>query len=216
MVGLCATSALAGAPREAGGLAWEKTFGPAATKPDLYLEARTEDPAGGTHVLELWREGDRRLRRRTDGLLEVWMEEQGPAGATAHALSVVDLRSRTVRRVPVERTAKLGPAFTWWSLAHLLPLPGPRYTLRKLPEPSRSVGGARCDVYLFVPDGQPEQRICWSREYAVALRHEEKRGEGWWTRLEVTALKPLTGKEEAFLLDLKDLRELPLPEPAED
>jgi len=213
---LCATGALAGAPSKAGGLTWEKTFGPAGTKSDLHLEARTEDPAGGTHALELWREGDRRLRRRTDGLLEVWLEDQGAAGAPAYAVTVVDRRSRTVRRVPVERAAKLGPAFTWWPLAHLLPLPGPRYTLRKLPEPAKRVGGARCEGYLFIPDGQPEQRICWSREYAVALRHEEKRGEGWWTRLEVKAVKPLTGKAEAFQLDTKDLRELPLPEPSED
>ncbi|ATB31390.1 hypothetical protein MEBOL_004852 [Melittangium boletus DSM 14713] len=219
MVWLCAMSAplaLAEGPAKAGGLSWEKTFGPLATKPDLYVKARTGDPSGGTHALELWREGDRRLRRRTDALLEVWVEDQGAAGAPAYAVTVVDQRSHTVRRVSVERSAKLGPAFTWWPLAHLLPLPGPRYTLRKLKESVLRVGGARCEWYLYIPDGQPEQRICWSREYAVALRHEEKRGEGWWTRLAVESMGPLTDKEQVFHLDATGLREVPLPEPAED
>ncbi|MBM7118662.1 hypothetical protein [Archangium primigenium] len=215
-VGLCAASALAAAPESAGGLSWEKTFGPPATKPDLQVKARTEDPSGGTHTLELWRDGERWLRRRTDGLLEVWVEDQGPAGAPAHAVTVVDRRSGTVRRVSVERSAKLGPAFTWWPLAHLLPLPGPRYTLRRLKAPALRVGSARCDWYVFLPEGQPEQRICWSREYALALRHEEKRGAGWWTRLAVDSVGPLTDKAAAFHLESEGLRDVPLPEPAED
>jgi hypothetical protein len=213
VAGLCATSA---SPSLAEGLSWDKAFGGRATKPDLHLVARSEDLAGGAHVLELWREGERRLRRRTDEALEVWSEDQGPAGAPAYALTVVDRRASTLRRLTVEGGVKLGPAFTWWPLAHLLPLPGPRYTLERLPERGLRVGSARCDWYRFVPAGLPEERICWSREYAVALRHEQKRGEGWWTRLSVEKVEPLGDKARAFQLDTTGLRVLSQPEPDDD
>ena len=213
VAGLCVTGAPPSLAGEAGGLSWDKAFGGRATKPDLHLVARSED---GAQVLELWREGDRRLRRRTGETLEVWSEDQGPKGEPAYALTVVDRKERTLRRLTVEYSGKMGPAFTWWPLAHLLPLPGPRYTLERLPERGLRVGSAKCDWYRFVPAGLPEERICWSREYAVALRHEQKRGEGWWTRLTVEKVEPLGDKARAFQLDDAGLRVLSQPEPEGD
>lgn len=216
LAGAGAPGVLAAPPVKAVGLSWEGAFGSRATRPGVYLRAKLEDGAGGAHGLELWREGEKRLRRRSDDVLEIAVEDVGPPGAPAYAFTVADLRDHTVRRLTPEQARRLGPVYTWWSLAHLLGLPAPRSTLQRAPEPGLKVGPARCDWYRYVPEGLPEERICWSREFAVALRVERKQGSGWSARLTVESLKALAPGDAGLTLDTAGLREMAVPEPDDD
>lgn len=216
LAGASAGTVLADAPARAGGLSWDKAFGAAAVKPDVALRAKLEDAAGGTHSLELWRQGDKRLRRRSDDVLEIGVEDVGAPGSPAYAFTVVDRRGGTVRRLTPERARSLGPKYVWWPLAHLLGLPAPRYTLQRTPEPGLRVGPARCEWYRYAPEALPEQRICWSREFAVALRIEEKQGTQWRPRLVVESLRTLVPTDAGLRLDTTGLREMALPEPDGD
>ncbi|MFY0573486.1 hypothetical protein ACN28S_03160 [Cystobacter fuscus] len=157
----------------------------------MYLRAKVQDGAGPARSFELWREGERRLKRVDGDGLELRVEDEGRPGTPAYVFTVVDRRAGTLRRLPAERAGRLGPAFTWWPQAHLLSLPGPRYTLQRVPGPGARWGGARCEWYLFTPDGQPGTRVCWSREFAVPLRIDEQRGAEWWTRLSVDSIGPI-------------------------
>ncbi|MET0400791.1 MAG: hypothetical protein ABW123_00255 [Cystobacter sp.] len=197
-------------------LTWEGVFGAPATAPDVYLRAKIHDAAGKARLFTLWREGERRLGRLDEDGLELRAEDEGPPGAPAYVFTVVDRRAGTLRRVPAERAARLGPTFTWWSQAHLLSLPGPRYTLQRSSGPGTRWGGARCEWYVFTPAGLPGTRICWSRRYAVPLRIDERRGTEWWTRLSVERIGPLPPERKDGRLDTAGLRELALPEPDED
>ena len=216
LVGASAPGVLAGTPARAGSLAWERTFGPAAVKPDLALRAKVEDAAGTSHSLELWRQGDKRLRRRGDEVLEIGVEDVGAPASPAYAFTLVDLRGRTVRRLTPERARSLGPTYTWWPLAHLLGLPAPRYTLQRLTDPGLRVGPARCEWFLYAPEALPEQRICWSREFAVALRVDEKQGTRWSPRLTVESLRAILPTDPGLRLDTTGLREMAIPEPDDD
>lgn len=216
LAGASARTVLAGTPAGAGGLTWDKAFGAPAVKPEVALRAKLEDAAGAVHSLELWRQGDKRLRRRGDDVVELGVEDVGSKGSPAYAFTVVDLRGRTVRRLDPERARSLGPAYTWWPLAHLVGLPAPRYTLQRLSEPGVRVGPARCEWFRYAPDALPEQRICWSREFAVALRVDEKQGAGWHPRLTVESLRVIPPTDPGLRVDTTGLRELALPEPDGD
>ena len=216
LTGTGGAGALAAPPARAAALSWERVFGAPATKPDVYLRAKVHDGAGHARPFELWREGERRLKRLDEDGLELRVEDEGRPGTPAYVFTVVDRRAGTLRRLTAERAGRLGPAFTWWPQAHLLSLPGPRYTLQRVPGPVARWGGARCEWYLFTPDGLPGTRICWSREFAVPLRIDEQRGADWWTRLSVEAIGPIPPERRDWGLDTASLRELALPEPDED
>ena len=106
------------------GLDWDQAFPTAAAPAQVHFLARYTDALGAPHRLEVWRDGDRRLRRRTDDRLDLHVEK-GADGE--HRYQLVDHARAVV--VSVDRTTlyRIGSFSDWVGLAHVLsPLAGGR------------------------------------------------------------------------------------------
>src|SRR5213082_3426069 len=89
---LAACAAGAGAKE----LRFEDAF--AAPRPaSLHYEARFVAQGGGEHKLEAWREGETRIKRRTDDAVETYAVRR--AGDAEYAMTVLDLRRNLATKI---------------------------------------------------------------------------------------------------------------------
>ncbi len=152
-------------------LAWAELFSPVGAPAHLHLRARYRDAAGGEHRIELWRDGARRLVRRTDGRLTLFAERDGDGEVQ---LRLHDAARNRAYRVSRQHLARLGTFADWGALATLLERPA---GLRGLRAGGRGDG---CRWYeAELGDGGGE-RICWSRRWRIPLRVEQRARDGAW------------------------------------
>lgn len=128
---LCVTTALS-----LHALAKEPTFAnvfstkgePTTLHYDAVFEAKD-----GEHRLEVWRDGDRRLKRRTDESVETYVFRK--AGDPEFRMSILD-RKRRIHTV-IDRTNlyRIGNFTDWFDLAHGLRHPKGEYKLAKAAAP---------------------------------------------------------------------------------
>ena len=155
--------ALVGVPALAVDLDFDRTFNADGAPPHVYFQARYRN-AGGAHRLEVWREGDSRLKRRTDERIETIVSRQ--AGQDEWQMVVLDLLHK--RRTDIDRTnlLRIGHFTDWFSQAHALTRPSGSYGLTPLQAAPTSVApAASCDWFVLRTDAR-QDAICWS----VALR----------------------------------------------
>jgi len=124
--------------------------------------------ADGEHRVEVWRDRDLHLRRRTDDAVETFVTR--PPGMTEWSMVVLDLKRRI--RTDVDRTSlyRIGHFTDWFALAHSLVRPAGPYELVPLPhgaQPDVTPIGA-CRWYLLV-QGSRTNKICWSAAQSVPL-----------------------------------------------
>jgi hypothetical protein len=123
--------------------------------------------AGGTeHTIEVWRDAESRLRRRTDGKLETYLTRA--PGSIEWSMSVLDLQRKI--RTDIDRTnlLRIGHQADWFSAAHALVRPRGAYRLVAVPEPAGAKPIASCRWYAL---SQADRRttICWDAKARVPL-----------------------------------------------
>jgi hypothetical protein len=120
----------------------------------------------GEHRVEVWRESDTRVRRRTDDAIETLLTR--PSGSVEWSMTVLDLLRKV--RTDVDRTnlLRIGHFTDWFAQAHSLTRPRGSYRL----DATAAVDGvepiAACEWYrLAVADHT--STICWSVVHGVPL-----------------------------------------------
>ncbi len=126
----------------------------------------------GEHRVEVWRERELRVRRRTDDAIETLVAR--PEGSLEWSMSVLDLKRRI--RTEVERTNlfRIGHFTDWFALAHSLAHPVGAYTLAALPrgQTPHAAPVAACRWFALAEgtrEGARTSKICWSSKHRVAL-----------------------------------------------
>lgn len=158
---------------------WETAFSTRTSPKAIHFRASYADGAGKAHALEVWREGDERLRRDTDGKMSLYVKKR--AGGE-YEYEVIDRENKT--RVEVSRTNlyRIGVFSDWPSLATNLTKPpgavtltvGKRGTLRT------KIGDCRW-IRVEAPPA-PAREICWSSALALPLAIERDLGEARFAR----------------------------------
>ena len=116
--------------------------------------------AGPSHVVEVWRDRDRRLKRVTDTAVETYAAHK-PGGANFNML-VVDHRKRIVTEIGRDSLYRLGNFTDWFDLAHGLRHPKGAYRLAAATAPAASPKPVdRCEWYNLVENARAT-RVCWS------------------------------------------------------
>jgi len=144
-------------------LSWERVFSGRGAPASVYFRARYEDAQGQGHTLEVWRDGQRRLKRRTDDALVLYVTRAG--GEDRYDL--VDL-ARGVR-IKVDRTSlyRIGVFSDWSALAHVLVRPaGDAILTAAADRPRQRTPAGECRWYRVEPAGQ---EICWSARWRLPL-----------------------------------------------
>jgi len=183
---------VAAASSSAADLDFDKTFNAKGEAPQLTYRA-TYLANGAEHQMEVWRDRDQRLKRRTDDKLETYIFKQ-PKQAEWNMV-VLDLQRKM--RTDIDRTNlyRIGHFTDWFSMSHALVRPVGAYTLTALSAPATHTGSAKsaapdvapvtgkpiaaCSWYSLAHGGQ-ESRICWSSDLRLPLLITDPRGEPVW------------------------------------
>lgn len=153
---LVAVALVAGA---AGPLRFETAFAVAGEPATLHFQAAYV--AGGKpHILEVWRDHDRHLKRVTDGHVTTYVTHI--SGDAEFQMIVVDPAKRVATTIDRTNLYRLGNFTDWFDLAHGLRYPRGVYRLAVGSAPHGvPVAVGRCTWYDLAT-GSATTHICWS------------------------------------------------------
>jgi hypothetical protein len=160
-VAACASAHAQDLPR---GLQFEDVF--SARGEPASLHYAVELPVQGTsHHLEVWRDGDSRVRRSTDGVIDVYALKQPEDGE--FRLSVLD-RKRHIHNI-IDRTNlyRIGNFTDWYDLAHGLRHPVGTYSLQAAAAPIQEKPAGACQWYDLTT--KQTTHICWSQALHIPV-----------------------------------------------
>ena len=147
-------------------LSFERVFDDAGEPAWLHYEVRYES-GGKTHDLEVWREGQRRLRRRTDATIDTFVQRAERDGD--FSMTVVDNGRRISTRIARANLYRLGNFTDWFDLAHGLKHPLASYRLARIEAPTGAATPiAACRWYSLEQSGRVTT-ICWSERDRLPL-----------------------------------------------
>ncbi|MFT4174949.1 MAG: hypothetical protein QM639_20430 [Rhodocyclaceae bacterium] len=122
---------------------------------------------GAPHHLEIWRDANRRLRRKTDGDTDLYaFKEQGDSD---FRLSILDHKRHIHSLVDRTNLARLGTFTDWYDLGHGLRHPIGDYHLTPGTAPDTAPQAvADCQWYDLTAN-QRTSHICWSAQLKIPL-----------------------------------------------
>jgi hypothetical protein len=173
---LCAAAAapqvVAAAP-----LTFEAVFGSKGEPAALHYQA-TFVSRGAEHRLEVWRDGDRQVRRRSDDAVETYAFHD--PGTVDFRMSVLDLKRRIHTRIDRDNLYRLGNFTDWFDLTHGLKHPRGPYQLA----PGRAAAGTPAPLescrWYELTEGSRVTRICWSSRDRIPVLIQTAGGEVVW------------------------------------
>ncbi|MEM5433410.1 hypothetical protein [Cupriavidus oxalaticus] len=123
---------------EAGQLAptFDAAFGARAEPAALFYRA-TFQSKDGMHTLQVWRDDQTRLRRKTDRAIDTYVARIA-ANSLEYQMTVVDYSKRITTRINCINLVRLGHISDWFYLAHGLRHPIGRYELALTRAPAGS------------------------------------------------------------------------------
>jgi len=188
LAALCALVAVSGTAR-AKELTFEEVFNTKGEPRALHFTGVYANQ-GGEHTLEVWRDGDRRLKRLTDGTVETYVFRK--QGSAEFQMSVVDQKKKIHTRVDRSNLYRLGSFVDWFDLAHVVRHPVGAYKVAKAaPAADAPKGGRECQWYALArKDGTT--RICWSAPLGLPVVIQGGDGKILWklTRAESKPISP--------------------------
>ena len=134
--------------------------------------------AGQEHALEVWRDGEERLRRRTDDALEIYVSRT--AGDPEFQMSILDLRRRVHTRIDRRNLYRIGSFTDWFDLAHGLKHPKGAYQLTRARRPEGAPAAQGTCRWFDLSQVRGTVHICWSSEDRLPLLIEDERGSVVW------------------------------------
>lgn len=150
----------------AASLDFDKTFDRSERDGQTYYEA-TYLVDGQSHRLQVWRDRNIRIKRRTDDAVEVYLDR--PRGEVEWTMSVLDLKQKI--RTDVSRTnlMRVGHVTDWFAQGHSLNRPSGPYRLASMDSRVPGVAPiAACRWYLLSQE-ERASKICWSKRQRVPV-----------------------------------------------
>jgi len=160
-------------------LDFERTFAVKEEPAALYYKVAFTG-AGGSHTLQVWRDGQLRLRRRTDDAVDTYVLREA-SNLDEYQMIVVDYGKRTSTQISRNSLVRLGHFSDWFDLAHGLRHPVGPYRLTASQRPAHAPAPIdKCRWYELRQAGSAD-RICWSERDGLPLViWSERQGAALW------------------------------------
>lgn len=128
--------------------------------------------------MEVWRDGERRLKRRTDDAIEVYANRA--PGDAEFSLSVLDLRRQIHTTIARTNLVRIGNLTDWFGLAHGLKHPVGAYRVAQgQVAPGAPVPAEPCRWLDLIQD-ERATHICWSEPWRVPMLIVAANGSVLW------------------------------------
>ena len=168
---------LAAASTQAASLDFDKTFNSRGEARQLHYRA-SYSVDGKAHQVDVWRDGEQRLKRRTDDTLETVIFK--PARENEWRMVVLDLPRKIRTDIDRSNLYRIGHFTDWFSLAHALARPSGAYTLTALAAaPAQDQPLSACRWYAL-RRGAAVSHICWSTALRLPLLITDAAGQTQW------------------------------------
>ncbi|GAC1341064.1 MAG: hypothetical protein NVSMB26_29200 [Beijerinckiaceae bacterium] len=172
----------------------------AAEQRNLYFEARYRDASGVEHRQQVWREGSKRLRRRTDDRLDLAVEKDADG---EYQYRLADRAKNML--ILADRTSlyRVGIFSDWRGLAHVLSEPrAPHEVVAERGDVEQTGAGPCSWVELTVQSPSPAiSRVCWSREWGVPLSIQAKQDGAWITQFAIEEVRTFEPSDATFQIE---------------
>ncbi len=170
-----------GAHAAAGSLRFDDVFATKGEPARLHYVVAFRS-GGATHRMELWRDGDRRVRRDTDRALTTFaVHRPGEAG---YQLAILDRQKHVRTDIARTNLYRIGQFADWFDLGHGLRHPKGTYRLSRREPPSGLTPIRPCTWYDLA-EGARTTAICWDAAYHVPLLIAGGDGQPLWKMIAV-------------------------------
>ena len=179
---LCVSTASLPAERVTGTpLDWGKTFRFTKSLESQHFVGKWLDVKSQAHRIEVWRLGERLLRRDTDERLSIFADRTATAapGTPMVRYEVVDHERQLYYEVDRENLNRLGVFYEWNQLAHSISPPRGKYTLSKAEVEDSVIAGNSC-VWYELTQASTRARLCWSAKLSLPFAEKTRMGDGAW------------------------------------
>jgi len=187
---------------------WEATFPIRAAPQQVHFRAVYRDDFGRTHQLEVWRQADLRLRRRTDEAIDLYVEK---SASGEYLYRLIDHDRKIL--IHADRTAlyRIGVFSDWIGLAHVLNIPRGGYRVTQAARQSQASLRGECvwkRLELVMPASSTSE-ICWSSRWGLPLEiGTQSEQHGWQSRFSVQQVGSFTPGPEIFAVAREGLVEI--------
>lgn len=150
-------------------LKFEHVFKSQGEPKALYFQSQFYSAADGRkHNLQVWRDGELHLRRKTDQAIDTYVIRD-KANLNAYQMIVVDYNKRVTTKINRDNLIHLGEFNDWFDMSHGLRHPKGEYQLHlgKAPQASFKTF-APCQWYVL-SQGKVQHHICWSEKDRIPL-----------------------------------------------
>jgi hypothetical protein len=166
---------------------WEAAFPTASAPQRVYFRAHYADESGRAHELQVWREGDVRLRRKTDAAIDLYLEK---SASGEYVYRLIDHHRGIVARAERTTLYRIGVFADWAALAHVLNIPRGEYAVTAPPQSELPIrDDCRWNRLEVMTPASSASDICWSAQWGLPLAIRTK-GESTFSVDEVRTFEP--------------------------
>ena len=183
---LCVASAFS-LNAQANELKFEQVFSAKGEPRALHYQA-VFTSKGAEHHLEVWRDGDRRVKRRTDEAIETYAFRK-PGNPEFH-MSILDMKKRIHTQIDRANLYRIGNFTDWFDLAHGLKHPMGEYQVVKIQAPLGAPKAIQACLWYDLTQDNRTTHICWSEQSRLPLVIQAQDGKEVW-RVATLDRKPI-------------------------
>ncbi|WP_413672699.1 hypothetical protein ACEN9H_26845 [Massilia cellulosiltytica] len=133
---------------------------------------------GAEHHVEVWRDGERRIRRRTDDKAESFALRT--PGSPDYRLSVLDLGKKIRTDIDRDNLYRIGQFTDWFDLGHGLRHPKGGYRLVPAASPHEAARAIGACEWVALVQGTQTTHVCWSTTAKLPLLIQAADGRTVW------------------------------------
>jgi hypothetical protein len=187
---------------------WERAFPTRAAPAQVHFRAAYLDGSGRTHDLEVWREADVRLRRRTDDAIDLFVEK---SQSGEYVYRLIDHHRNLLLHADRTSLYRLGVFSDWLGLAHVLNVPRGDYRVADAPRQSDASLRGEC-AWKRLERTTPSPgstEVCWSTQWGLPLEIGTTDGsDGWKSHFRIEKVGTFTAGPEVFAIAPEGLVEI--------
>lgn len=180
---------------DAAGLRFQDVFSAHGEPASLHYRVAFRS-RGTVHQMEVWRDGDRRLRRNTDQAITSFAFH--PPGDAGYRLSILDRQKRIHTSIDRTNLYRIGEFSDWFDLSHGLRHPRGEYVLARSAPPAHGPAAIRPCAWYDLTEGARTTRICWDAADRIPLLIAAADGQPLW-RVDAVDRKPIPAS--LFVID---------------
>ena len=186
---------------------WKTAFPTAAAPSHVHFRAVYRDSFDRAHELEMWRQADLRLRRRTDDSLDLYVEK---SASGEYEYRLVDHHRNILIRADRTALYRIGVFSDWIGLAHVLKVPRGEYRITPSVRQSQASLRGQCvwrRLELTLPSPAATE-ICWSPRWGLPLEIGIDGKDGFRSHFSVEEVGTFSNGPEIFAIARDGLIEI--------